>query len=470
MTNYITDTELNNTIGGPIIFTISDIHTDIFALIIELRDCAKVIRKKGIDIYNPNILDQELEDFLNIDISEHDNGYPHDLNYEWTAVNTHIVIVGDMLDGSRGYKKFTKKIKYGDIIPSSNNAPIHEYLQIEIKLLLFINALNRQAYNYHSKIYKLFGNHELSNILFDKEPFSSYYKSQIFDTASENECRNIYYRGYTRYDIFLPKNPGYNLLLEGGCGILLKLNNNIFVHGALQPIHISYINYINNKINNPETTIYRLRELFNMLTESGPVPINKLLWEYSYGQALGKIYYNGDRTMTCNRIIQDLQIFMDCDDVEHLRVIVGHCSQYINRGQIVSAYNKIESTDQISETLYNSNTGIQSIYGITMDCQQTPIENDTYSLYRVDVGAGRSQDTYKILDEETLLSRLPHILKIDGNTIRVIRSTLINMVIHLPRKDESYNYAIRTKINNEKQKHIPNIKTSNLSQMDFGFF
>ena len=83
------------------IITLSDIHGDIQSLIIALRDCGNVIKKKKDFIFDNKSIDNNLEELLLIDISNNEDNYIDDLNYEWCGDNTHIVIVGDILDAKR---------------------------------------------------------------------------------------------------------------------------------------------------------------------------------------------------------------------------------------------------------------------------------------------------------------------------------------------------------------------------------
>lgn len=454
MSNYITNI---NDESIETIFALSDIHTDIHAFIIALRDCAKVIRKKKAE-YDPNILDQDTEDLLNIDISDSDNGYIPDLNYEWVGENTHIVIIGDMLDGKRpGYNNYTKKIKYGNI---ESDAPIHEYLQIEIKLLLFINSLDKQAQNNNSRIHKICGNHELSNILFPE--FRAEYSGQIFDSAKSEQN---YYHGYTRYNVFEPKNPGYEILLEGGLGILLKINNNIFVHASLQRTPITYYNTINNDINNQTKTIQQLLTTFRLLKYMSGSNITEVMWNYSYGQSLGNFSSQNEIT-NCDNIITDMKVLMGIpvstpitdERIRNLRVIVGHCIQKDKMAsKPVTVYHESINKDDVSKILSTSITGTPQpnnriLYGITMDCQQQGVNR--FRLYRVDIGTSRSQDKEKdnsrnnvVFNKIDILTRTPHILKIvghgDNDSVSVVRSKLQNTLIHLPRNPSKYSQDVK---------------------------
>jgi hypothetical protein len=139
------------------IVALSDIHGDIDALVISLRDCAKVIKKKDDFKFTNDKRDENLEQLLNIDIRDKDNGYLEDLNYKWIGNDTNVVIVGDIIDPVKN-----REIEY------------HYYPQVEIKIIRFLNALNIKAKEKDGEIIKLIGNHEALNFLNDDTitPFS----------------------------------------------------------------------------------------------------------------------------------------------------------------------------------------------------------------------------------------------------------------------------------------------------------
>ena len=125
------------------IIAFSDIHADIEVLIICLRDCAQVIKKKSGFGYEQSKRDEDLYKQLKMDITDPD--YNFDLNYCWCDydsinANTIVVIIGDIIDGIRKYedKVITSK-KY------MNRLEILYYPQVEMKILHFINALNRDS-------------------------------------------------------------------------------------------------------------------------------------------------------------------------------------------------------------------------------------------------------------------------------------------------------------------------------------
>ena len=83
------------------IYALGDIHGDIIPLIICLRDCCKVIKKKSNFDFKQDTLDQDLENQLNKEWNE--TNYVDDLNYEWIGENSKVVLCGDILDNVRGF-------------------------------------------------------------------------------------------------------------------------------------------------------------------------------------------------------------------------------------------------------------------------------------------------------------------------------------------------------------------------------
>jgi hypothetical protein len=212
------------TTSNPII-CFSDIHGDIDALIVCLRDCGNVIQKKKGFHYDDNKRDPDLEKFLPYDLNN-TTEYIDDLNYEWCGNGTHVVIIGDILDPVRG-----------------DNTE-HIYLQTEIKILRFLNKIASYANKVGGKIIKLCGNHELGNFIHSGVNIKNY----MSDSDKENKN---YYQGYSRYNYFKLGNPGFKLFQEGGVGIGILINNNFFVHGGLTSTYnIDNFISINKLINN----------------------------------------------------------------------------------------------------------------------------------------------------------------------------------------------------------------------------
>ena len=449
------------------VFSLSDIHGDIQSFIISLRDCAKVIKKKiNSDSlnkqnkfnFNQNIYDENMEELLKLDLNKHEAIYVNNLNYEWCGGNTHVVICGDMIDPFRSEQMNNNCLKPGGFA----GLACSYYPQIELKILMFINSINTEASRFGGKIVKLLGNHELSNII--NNPDIGYNK-----TFSYKLDQNMsYYKGISRLEIFRVGNHGFNLLLEGGCGILIKINNTIFVHGDLVESYDRY-DYINQFINNPQN---RTQNKWNL--ELGKdMSEHKSLFSRKRGD--NKLANNrikeknaGDETNQisfCDNLVESFKIFKGDGEVitefvNILTLVVGHCPQYLNSiidhneqnetyGTKIGEDNAIEvfGLDIYSGVpVYDRNDNRTKIFGITMECIIPPTNKNR--LYRVDIGSSRGFDIYPtdrstgniilpstIEDENRYLySKTPQILEINTDgSINIIKSKMRNTRIHLPR-------------------------------------
>ena len=464
--NYVTDISLN---PNQRIIALSDIHADIHALIIALRDCAKVITSIGSF--------EELNNKLDINIYTDDGEYIDDLGFEWCGGDANIVIIGDIIDGSRGNDAIFLEKKIDTVYTT-----IHDFHQIEIKILRFINAIHEKAIMQGGCIHKLLGNHELVNILAVPG-----YTNQTFQRLQHPKHQNYIMNRHTdvsetRITTFQPGGEGYRLLFENKIGLLLKINNNIFVHGSLRPISINIINKYNDYINNPvnldkivtffkyfDDIYYQFRgdtypsgynpRIYNRNSQNPTgtdrldVNTSLLLWGRHYGMDILKdnsvrIDNNYDENINCKTVEYDLKTLMGEDiNIDNYRVIVGHCIQASNKSG--TTFTNIISSDEITETLGEKfTTGEVSVsenryFGITMECKNRC--NNHFKLYRVDVGSSRAQDQsllnlnkmteIKNLDDEKkiLYGRTPQVLQIYNNDVSIIRSLLTNTLVHQPR-------------------------------------
>ena len=463
------------------VFSLSDIHGDIQSFIITLRDLAEVIKKKKAPPINPKLIDKKnfnltyyknfsnntyddnMENILNLDLNTDENIYIDDLNYEWCGGNTHVVICGDIIDPQRAKEGEHMCLKENDL-------PCAYYPQIELKILMFINALNKQAAKTHGKIVKLFGNHDLGNIL-----DNAYYKY----TFSQDRKIDNYYKGIKRINIFKVGNPGFNLLVEDGIGILIKINNTIFVHGDLKRCYDTYDDlnqFINNPLNrnatiweakfrkqldynteqssllsrtrgNSITSTIRATHRVRALSVNDPKEVYQFLYESKkFCADLEDLFIN---------FVGDEKIITD--NVNDLKLVIGHCTQHSistgNQGFNVTYDKKIKENgikEVFGENIYTGLVNFDRtdnrarIFGITMECPST--KTSLNRIYRVDVGSSRGFDNYSgpegsskyptTLEEENrfLYSKTPQILEINTDgTINIIKSKMRNTRIHLPR-------------------------------------
>ena len=441
------------------VFSLSDIHGDIQSLIISLRDCAKVIRKKTANPFDNNIYDEDMETMLKMDINAQVDSYKFDLNYEWVGENTHVVICGDMIDPFRSQQLHNNCLKDGNLACSY-------YPQIELKILIFINSINSQAKTVGGRIIKLLGNHELLNIIENHElPYNIKYSYPEDKSLNDN-----YFLSTSRVNIFRVGNIGFNLLFEDGCGLLVKINNIIFVHGDLVDTYDSY-NLTNQFINNPGQRSQKLwedSELIKVLHIDNNTSLLSRKRGVDEDASTRIIEKNRGNTLLsdefCSDLLESFKTFKGdgrviVENVEDLKLVIGHCTQYLasiraESNETYSIKNR-EREDDVMEvfgqdiysgqSVFDRNDNRSRIFGITMECLIPSTKLNR--VYRIDVGSSRGIDIYprdssrNIMNIETLedenkylYSKTPQILEINTDgSINIIKSKMRNTRIHLPR-------------------------------------
>ena len=483
------------------VLSLSDIHGDMQSFMIAVRDLGNLIRKKKspareddkifkdekekkqynlthYEDFSQNTYDDNMEQILNLNLNVDEDIYIPDLNYEWCGENKHLVICGDIIDPNRTMeclknKKLCSHLKDKDPKEYDNclkNRPACSYYpQIELKILMFINALNKQAIKSGGKIIKLLGNHELGNI------FPSPENHLANKYAFEKDLSNNYYNNIFRLDIFKFGQPGFKLLIEGGIGVLVKINNTIFVHGDLLQTYKYYDN-LNKFINDPDKLTEEQwksnLDLINLNQSTSS------LWVRMRGddedaskRATARMGKNDNESVKfCKELVDSFTKFVGeelTDNVDDLKLVIGHCpQQYISiYVQPNVTYNDLIRSDTIKEvfggTIYEGKPDFDrtdkrtKIFGITMECQIP--KTNLHRLHRVDIGMSRGMDAYtrwnsldktspywreynfpKNLEEEnqSLYSKTPQILIINKDgTFEIAKSKMRNTRIHLPREE-----------------------------------
>ncbi len=454
------------------IIALSDIHGDLQSLIISLRDCGKVIKKKN-NTFDPNKYDSDLEIELEKDLNE-DSTYKSDLGYEWIGGETIVVICGDMIDPNR--TKMCKKL---------NGHECTYYPQIELKIIMFINVIGAMAKNTGGNIIKLLGNHELVNTT-SGEISENFISKYAFPIGFNN-----YYKGVSRSKIFNVGQEGFKLLFEGGCGILVKVNNWIFIHGGLASKPYEYFNELNQWFCNPDNqdtnsqtqweNKIQKSELDNQIGKSplwtrnlgDPSEMSNRLDKSNELDKSNRLEKSNGLTKSNNNFCIDLvnlfKIFKGDglvikEDSNDLKLVIGHCVQsdlsifqnelsYSNNsfeyGQTLGTIDLEKSdlqVDVIGGKIYTGKSIFNKldkskVFGISMECE-TGTDN-LARLYRVDIGSSRGYDYFRghdnmiITPEEEIkyiYSKTPQILIIEPtNKVTIVKSKIKNTRIHLPR-------------------------------------
>jgi hypothetical protein len=476
-----------NIISDNRIISLSDIHGDIHSLIVALRDCGKVIKKKKTFEIDPSKIDHSVEILLeydlNLDLGKDVPFYKDDLNYEWCGDNTFVVICGDFLDG---FRNNFGNYRIPFIESRCDKCMDLEYDQVEIKIFRFINALNQEAKLSGGRIFKVLGNHEFINL--NDNSINNY----IPDWTKS--LRN-YYKNMTRDEYFKLNNEGSDLIFKDGAGLLLKINNNIFVHGRLDHSK-SFDNYekMNEILNIPN----------HLEEQNGGAPLLKqrlirelnsscslTTWGRKYNRNFNNYENEKDlshnQTEKCKQIRDYLGKFIsgiknNQYNVKDMRVIVGHCPQYLNSNEyyqstVNSTFTTIQKNGQyekLSLPIRTSKADRKNnfIFGIGMECNKEDLDNpkdhpnytdndnrayvdyDQRYIYKVDVGSSRGFDQRldrhiftREHEKGNIGSRVSQVLEINGDDINILRSTIKNTRIHQPR--QKYENHITDKSINE---------------------
>ena len=494
------------------IISLSDIHGDIDALIIALRDCANVIKpRSNLPDRDNNVRDPLLDRLLKLDLKNRidmdEFNSNTDLGFDWIGINTHVVLIGDTIDPVRKSQVVdttTGKIQSLSLETAASNEPNQRnvndvYPQIEIKILKFLNKLDEVANIYGGRVIKLIGNHEIDNfrkfvsvgLHNDMTYYSNIYTHDGLEEMPYLDDQGVL-RTMPRNKYFNLNNPGFKLFMERGSGIFLRINNNLFMHGQLYDNSKSDLNIFDythcdriNKWLNSGTNL--LDAEFNAFNLYKPPQ----LWGREYGddQKINKrMISKTESDKFCERVKGDKEQFLfnhpkynrsnkqfDGYKVESMRIIIGHCPQSdstiyygeINRTFTTQQNRGDNKTVMLSAPAINTIANFQTntVFGISMECPNPA--NDHHQIYKVDVSSSRGFDRTKvynmIVNDDTmkqyLLSRVPQVLEIRDRDVSIIRSTLKNTRIHQYRAD--FENLLNEKI--KKSYVSPNLYNDNIA-------
>jgi hypothetical protein len=428
------------------VIVLSDIHADLEAFIICLRDCANVIKKK--DGY-PFIQDKPDSDlYIQLQCPSVTNKeYVDDLHYEWIGGSTRVIIIGDLIDGAREDESVKKT-------PTSNEEMSY-YPQVEIKLLRFINALNEHAMKENGGFIKIIGNHDYENFQGNMEMMESY----IFTPDRTNEQYYIHQdtgKSESRYEYFQFGHDGYKLYQATlGMYLFYQIDDMLFIHGQL-PSRMSLekgytmkrIQRVNELLHEPYT-----KNIKKELDEYAPI-IEEMLWNRTFGDKDER----GDQT---NEEFEKMfkQDMFEFTGSHNMRLFIGHCQQHTvhidpypcnqstlgyvekeNCNDMIEVYsNKKEYHGLPDCTCYDEN----KTFGVVTECF-LPERDGLYQphLCKVDNGMSRGQEYInefialkkgKISEINYFRPKAPQVMEIIGSLMKIKRCTIKNMIPHMDR-------------------------------------
>jgi hypothetical protein len=369
--------------------------------------------------------------------------YDDAMNYEWIGEDTHVVIIGDIIDNVR-FSKLTDKMP-------------GEFIHEEIKIYRFLNALDDLAKKNGGRVIKLLGNHDFVNII-DTQSYDRYQS----DFAKE-ESRNLH--GINRRHFFSSK-EGMDIIKYNGVGIILKINNYVCVHGSFTGLK--------KFIRNPEfNNLQKINDILLDNIFNGTKIDNKyfdfltldkkgLLFDRSVGDIdiVTNLYKKGLIKEWCsNTVITNLQDLCEENDFvckENIKLVVGHCPQNsISTVGGISQGFKFFSLDNdvsqiLSPKLEQQENNDTYHFGMSFSCTDNNDENPNPRLFRVDTGISRAFDQQDFINSNLnnnniktvysyFKSKAPQVLLIQctkppmKDIVNLKRTTLSNMFIHQPR-------------------------------------
>ena len=290
----------------------------------------------------------------------------------------------------------------------------------------------------------------------------------MYSYPEDRSLNDNYFLSTSRVNIFRVGNIGFNLLFEDGCGLLVKINNIIFVNGDLVDTYDLY-NLTNQFINDPSQRSQKLwedSELIKALCNDTSLFSRKRGTEVDASiRIIEKNRGNTSLSDTfCSDLLKSFEIFKGdgrviVENVENLKLVIGHCPQYL--ASTLARSNETYSTkirereDDVMEvfgqdiysgqSVFDITDNRTRIFGITMECLIPSTKLNR--VYRIDVGSSRGFDIYprdlsgnkiniETLENENkyLYSKTPQILEINTDgSINIIKSKMRNTRIHLPR-------------------------------------
>ncbi len=439
------------------IYALGDIHGDIMPLVICLRDCCKVIKKKkGFD-FHQNREDSDL--IAEMSKEWDDPTFKEDLNYEWCGEKSVVVFCGDLLDNVRG-----------NIERKPQESPFEE-----ARVLKFINSINKQAMKAGGRLYKVLGNHDLYNL---NGRTKTDYSSMVSNYAKTYPG---YFQGADgRLDYFSKGKPGAKLLGEDGAYIFLMIKDFIFVHGGISSGLLSYHNIINANealmkyIYDESNTVFDAESIDseNLLVLS-PFTHDGIVLDRFFGfkqedvteEEMCLSLYNKFKSL-CRELLEEYSKYTEIQinkysllpsypvcNPKNMKLVIGHCNQnkltYDSNMIYRSTFTKVISSDMDEGFYYNeefgelvedeSTTIPTGIYGVTVSCgdrdDDLNMDKNKPSIFRVDVGMSRGFNM-QAPSEEFLYSRTPQVLKIDYSdlftpVVSIVKSTYQNSLHHM---------------------------------------
>jgi hypothetical protein len=466
------------------IYAFSDIHGDFGVLICCLRDCAKVIKQKNGTNWNDLVKDEiplELFDKSSEYIIRRDTDYDCLYGFEWIGGDSIVVITGDLIDNFRSNEFYIAHTIFDVDLPDKIQFEIH---QEELKIMIFLRELSRNAQQYGGNIITIIGNHDhvnsMNNRSFIKQHTSPLIRNAIYyDNIERSDIFSLHHIYHTLFNNYVfHKNK---LVMSNYKTIIFKVNDFIFMHGGMNSITIQEL-YKRYQLNTPSLNSF-IRDVnlyYNMNINDNiwKDPKNSILWSRDLGS-----YFESEvkHDEFCNNITENIFNIIckndkTCFDKKY--IVIGHCPQsetiIIDSIYYNTKENALSSKHDIDKLIYNYTHSIvkkdndrdiisgpiQSytyydqdylqnipfLSGITGIC---PNKENIAKVYRIDVAMSRSYDLIK--REQEYIKRKLLVPLVSKNTKEITDSIIkLLYIFFLSRAPQilhiNYNNQIKTSL------------------------
>jgi len=220
-----------------------------------------------------------------------------DKNGNWIGGSTHVIQMGDTMDGKRPGIKMNKT-----------------YMQEsgELEIILYILILDSQAKLKGGRVISILGNHELYSYYFKNDN-----KEYTRDYVKKADIEVFKYHGLDREKFLLPGKEGGKLFGRTR-PMVIQIGEFLFIHGSITDAMIKY-----NLDNNGKVDISKInKDVASWLMGNSRIP--KYLENTDEDNPIFSREYSDKRNITDNKCIKIAKQLMKFHNVKH--VVMGHSS------------------------------------------------------------------------------------------------------------------------------------------------
>lgn len=249
----------------------------------------------------------------------------------------------------------------------------------EIAIVKLLRDLHEQARQHGGAVYMLNGNHESLNICGDFRYVTpgAFVESALFAGLSEQDLRDWDLLARVRYAVYRPGGPMAVELAKNPT--VLVINDTVFAHGGLLPVHVNYgIERLNQEVSawmRADQTIDGGKALPPFLAMGDS---NSIMWNRT--QSKERFPSQHERYHACKTLEQALE------SMGAERLVVGHtpqvsganceCEGRVWRMDVGMSYGVLNRPVQVLEIARHPDTGVDVLTVLST----SPVEDDDLTI------------------------------------------------------------------------------------------